>query len=295
MKAIIMAGGNGSRLYPLSKVSSKQLQAVYDKPMIHYPLTVLIAAGIRAFCIITTPQDKYRFEQLLADGTQWGISIEYRTQASPDGIGQAFLIAETFIGSDNVALMLGDNIFFGGDAFPRAMAEFRTGATIFAYQVNNPSAYGVVEFDREGKAVSLEEKPEVPRSQFAVPGLYLYDNRVVAIAKGIKPSTRGELEITDINRAFMELGELYVRRLSRGFAWLDAGTSRALQEASAYIETIERRQGVKLGCPEEAALVRGFLDIEQFSAVAAAMPTCEYRTYLEIVAAEARRARAVER
>lgn len=295
MKAIIMAGGSGSRLYPLSKVSSKQLQAVNDKPMIYYPLTVLIAAGIREFCIITTPQDQYRFEQLLADGTQWGISIEYRTQASPDGIGQAFLIAETFVGSDNVALMLGDNIFFGGDAFPRAMSEFQSGATIFAYQVLNPSAYGVVEFDRDGRAVSIEEKPESPRSQFAVPGLYLYDNRVVGIAKTMKPSARGELEITDINRAYMQLGELHVRRLSRGFAWLDAGTSRTLQEASAYIDTIERRQGVKLGCPEEAALVRGFLDVDQFAAVAAAMPACEYRAYLEVVAAEARRVRGAER
>lgn len=281
-----MAGGNGSRLYPLSKVSSKQLQAVYDKPMIYYPLTVLIAAGIREFCIITTPQDQPRFEQLLEDGRQWGISIEYRLQPSPDGIGQAFLIAEDFVGQDSVALMLGDNIFFGGDAFPRAMAEFRSGATVFAYHVTNPGEYGVVEFDREGRAVSIEEKPAEPRSPFAVPGLYLYDSRVVAIAKSIKPSRRGELEITDINRAYLEMGELYVRRLSRGFAWLDAGTSRSLQEASAYIETIERRQGVKLGCPEEAALVRGFLSLEQFRAVAAKMPPCEYRSYLERAALE---------
>lgn len=281
-----MAGGNGSRLYPLSRVSSKQLQAVYDKPMIYYPLTVLIAAGIREFCLITTPQDQPRFEQLLEDGRQWGISIEYRLQASPDGIGQAFLIAEDFVGSDNVALMLGDNIFFGGDAFPRAMAEFRSGATVFAYHVTNPQDYGVVEFDREGKAVSIEEKPEEPKSPFAVPGLYLYDSRVVGIAKSIKPSRRGELEITDINRSYLEMGELYVRRLSRGFAWLDAGTSRSLQEASAYIETIERRQGVKLGCPEEAALVRGFLTLEQFLDVAARMPACEYRSYLERAALE---------
>lgn len=281
-----MAGGNGSRLYPLSRVSSKQLQAVYDKPMIYYPLTVLIAAGIREFCLITTPQDQPRFEQLLEDGRQWGISIEYRLQASPDGIGQAFLIAEDFVGSDNVALMLGDNIFFGGDAFPRAMAEFRSGATVFAYHVTNPQDYGVVEFDREGKAVSIEEKPDEPKSPFAVPGLYLYDSRVVDFAKSITPSRRGELEITDINRAYLDMGELYVRRLSRGFAWLDAGTSRSLQEASAYIETIERRQGVKLGCPEEAALVRGFLTLEQFRNVAARMPACEYRSYLERAALE---------
>lgn len=289
MKAIIMAGGSGSRLYPLSKISSKQLQAVYDKPMIYYPLTVLIAAGLREFCIITTPQDQPHFERLLADGRHWGISIEYRLQPRPEGIGQAFLIAESFVGSDSVALMLGDNIFFGGDAFPRAMAEFRSGAAVFAYHVKNPQEYGVVEFDKDGKALSIEEKPAQPRSSFAVPGIYLYDNRVVEIAKSIRPSARGELEITDINRAYLAMGELYVRRLSRGFAWLDAGTSRTLQEASAYIETIERRQGIKLGCPEEAAFVRGFLSLEQFRSVIASMPQCEYRAYLETVAAEAAR------
>jgi len=235
VKAIIMAGGNGSRLYPLSKVSSKQLQAVYDKPMIYYPLTVLIAAGIRAFCVITTPQDQPRFEQLLGDGRQWGICIEYRLQPAPEGIGQAFLIAEDFVGQESVALMLGDNIFFGGDAFPRAMAEFRSGATVFAYHVTNPEEYGVVEFDREGRAVSIEEKPSQPKSPYAVPGLYLYDSRVVAIAKSIKPSHRGELEITDINRAYLDMGELYVRRLSRGFAWLDAGTSRSLTSSSTCL------------------------------------------------------------
>ena len=281
-----MAGGSGSRLYPLSKVYSKQLQAVYDKPMIYYPLTVLIAAGIREFCIITTPQDQPRFEQLIEDGKQWGISIEYRLQHRPDGIGQAFLIAEDFVGGDSVALMLGDNIFFGGDAFPRAMAEFTSGATIFAYHVTNPNEYGVVEFDRHGRAISIEEKPAVPKSPFAVPGLYLYDSRVVAIAKATAPSARGELEITDINRAYLEMGELYVRRLSRGFAWLDAGTSRSLQEASAYIETIERRQAIKLGCPEEAAFVRGFLNLSEFRAVVSRMPNCDYRTYLERIASE---------
>jgi len=289
MKAIIMAGGTGSRLYPLSKVSSKQLQAVYDKPMIYYPLTVLIAAGIREFCLITTPEDMPRFENLLGDGARWGISIEYRAQPTPGGIAQAFLIADTFIGSDTVALMLGDNIFFGGDAFPRAMREFSTGATIFAYQVTNPHEYGVVTFDAEGLATSIEEKPEQPRSSFAVPGLYLYDNQAVDIAKSIEPSARGELEITDVNRAYMSRGALHVRRLSRGFAWLDAGTSRTLHEASAYIETIERRQGVKLGCPEEAALVRGFISVDQFDAIVASMPRCEYRSYLKGVAHETRR------
>ena len=287
MKAIILAGGGGSRLYPLTRVASKQLQAVYDKPMIYYPLTVLIAAGIRKFCIITTPQDLYRFRQLLGDGTQWGVSIEYREQPEPKGIAQAFLIAETFIRGDSVALMLGDNIFFGGDAFPRAASEFQSGAAIFAYQVKNPKDYGVIEFDDDGKAISIEEKPKEPRSSFAVPGIYLYDEKVVAIAKSIRLSARGELEITDINRVYLEKGELFVRRLGRGFAWLDAGTSSALQEASAYVETIERRQGVKLGCPEEAALVRGFLSLEQFNALLRTMPECEYRDYLHGVAREA--------
>jgi glucose-1-phosphate thymidylyltransferase len=293
MKAIIMAGGNGSRLYPLTKVSSKQLQAVYDKPMIYYPLTVLIAAGIRHFCIIATPYDLPRFRDLLSDGRAWGISIEYREQASPNGIAEAFLIAENFIGTDSVTLMLGDNIFFGGDAFPRAMNEFRSGASIFAYHVTNPHEYGVVEFDKDGKVLSIEEKPAMPRSPFAIPGIYLYDNRVVGFAKSIGPSPRGELEITDINRLYMQRGELYVRRLSRGFAWLDAGTSQALQEAAAYIETIERRQGVKLGCPEEAALVRGFLCLDDFVEIVARMPACQYRSYLEGVAAELRRSEAI--
>lgn len=288
MKAIILAGGNGSRLYPLTLVASKQLQAVYDKPMIYYPLTVLIAGGIRDFCIITTPHDLPRFEQLLGDGRKWGITIEYREQPRPGGIGQAFLIAESFVRKESVVLMLGDNIFFGGDAFPRAMAEFRSGATVFAYHVKDPQRYGVVEFDRDGRALSLEEKPENPRSSYAVPGIYLYDNQVVEIAKEINPSTRGELEITDINRVYMERGQLRVHRLSRGFAWLDAGTSGALQEASAYIETIERRQGVKIGCPEEAALVRGFLSLDAYERLLASMPSCEYRDYLTGVAAETR-------
>jgi len=289
MKAIIMAGGNGSRLYPLSKISSKQLQAVYDKPMIYYPLTVLIASGICEFCIITTEHDLPHFKRLLEDGSQLGISIEYRIQEKPAGIAQAFLIAESFIENDNIALMLGDNIFFGGSAFPNAMTEFKSGATIFAYQVKNPSDFGVIEFDLNGKALTIEEKPKIPRSQFAVPGLYLYDNQVVKIAKNLKPSARGELEITDINREYLEMGELNVRRLSRGFVWLDVGTSGALQEASNYIEIIERRQGVKLGCPEEAAFVRGFLSQSDIQRIAGAMPGCEYRSYLERTLAEAQR------
>lgn len=289
MKAILLAGGSGSRLYPLNQISSKQLQAVFDKPMIYYPITVLIAAGVREFCLISTPHDLPRFRKLLGDGARWGISIEYREQPHPEGIAQAFLIAADFVASDNVVLMLGDNIFSGGDDFPRAMAEFHSGATIFAYHVKDPERYGVVEFDRDGKALSIEEKPAMPKSGYAVPGIYIYDNQVLEIARSIKPSSRGELEITDVNREYLRADQLRVHRLSRGFAWLDAGTSTALQEASAYIEAIERRQGVKIGCPEEAALVRGFLTLNQFEALLECMPNCEYRDYLVSVAAETRR------
>jgi glucose-1-phosphate thymidylyltransferase len=286
MKAIILAGGAGSRLYPLTLVASKQLQAVYDKPMVYYPLTVLIASGIREFCIISTPQDLPRYQQLLGDGSQWGLSFEYREQAKPEGIAQAFIIADTFVGNDAVTLMLGDNIFFGGDAFPRAMADFKGGATIFAYRVKDPERYGVVEFGKDDIAISIEEKPKKPKSNYAVPGIYIYDNEVVALAKALKPSTRGELEITDINRIYLERGNLRVARLNRGFAWLDAGTSTSLQEASAYIAAVENRQGLKIGCPEEAALVRGFLNMEKFKALLSTMPNCEYRSYLEGVAEE---------
>ena len=289
MKAIILAGGAGSRLYPLTLVASKQLQAVYDKPMIYYPLTVLIAAGIKEFCLISTPTDVPRFRELLKDGSQWGISIEYREQPSPDGIAQAFLIAEDFVGDDSVCLMLGDNIFFGGDHFPRAFKSFSSGATIFAYHVSDPQRYGVVEFDNAGKALAIEEKPKVPKSNYAVPGIYIYDNQVIEITKNLKPSARGELEITDVNRTYLDNGMLSVHRLSRGFAWLDAGTSSSLQEASAYIATVERRQGVKIGCPEEAALIRSFLSIDDFERLLKDLPNCEYRTYLETVAAEYRR------
>ncbi|CUJ17609.1 glucose-1-phosphate thymidylyltransferase RfbA [Achromobacter sp. 2789STDY5608621] len=289
MKAIILAGGKGTRLYPLNLVASKQLQAVYDKPMIYYSLTVLVASGIREFCLITTPYDLSRFEALLGDGSQWGISIQYREQPRPEGIAQAFLIAESFIGDDKVVLMLGDNIFSGGDAFPRALADFKSGASIFAYRVKDPQRYGVIEFDVQGKALSIEEKPAKPRSNYAVPGVYIYDNQVVGIARALRPSARHELEITDVNRAYLELDQLRVHRLSRGFAWLDAGTSTALQEASSYIQTIEKRQDVKIGCPEEAALMRGFLSISQFEALLQTMPECEYRAYLQRVAEDVRR------
>jgi glucose-1-phosphate thymidylyltransferase len=290
MKGIILAGGAGSRLYPLTLVASKQLQPVYDKPMVYYPLTTLIESGVRELCLISTPQDLPRFRSLLGDGSAWGVSIDYREQPRPGGIAQAFLIAESFIGADAVTLILGDNIFFGGDAFPRAFSQFKDGATIFGYHVTDPERYGVVEFDADGRAVSIEEKPKQPRSSFAVPGVYLYDNDVVGIARGLKPSPRGELEITDVNVEYLRRGRLNVVRLSRGFAWLDAGTSSSLHEASAYVQTIEKRQGIKIGCPEEAAFRRGFLSLPQLESLLASMPRCEYRDYLErSVVAEARR------
>lgn len=288
LKGIILAGGAGSRLYPLTLVASKQLQPVYDKPMVYYPLTTLIESGVREFCLISSPHDLPRFRQLLGDGNQWGIRIEYREQAKPEGIAQAFLIAESFIGSDSVTLILGDNIFYGGDTFQKAFAEFTTGATIFGYHVNDPERYGVVEFDAEGKAVSIEEKPKQPKSDYAVPGLYIFDNAVVGITKAMKPSARGELEITDVNVEYMRRGQLRVGRLHRGFAWLDAGTSSSLHDASAYVQTIEKRQGIKIGCPEEAAFRRGFLSAEQFEALIGKIPECEYRDYLAGVLAEAR-------
>jgi glucose-1-phosphate thymidylyltransferase len=289
MKGIILAGGAGSRLFPLTLVASKQLQPVYDKPMVYYPLTTLIESGIREFCLISTPQDIPRFRQLLGDGAAWGLSIEYREQAKPEGIAQAFLIAESFIGKDSVTLILGDNVFYGGDGFNRAFADFREGATIFGYHVNDPERYGVVEFDDHGKAISIEEKPSQPKSNYAVPGLYLYDNQVVPITKALKPSARGELEITAVNVEYLRRGQLRVQRLNRGFAWLDAGTSSSLHEASAYVQTIEKRQGIKIGCPEEAAFRNGFLSLAQLETLVNRIPKCEYREYLAALLAETRR------
>src|SRR5205807_1447371 len=289
MKGIILAGGAGSRLFPLTLVASKQLQPVYDKPMVYYPLTTLIEGGVGEFCLISTPQDLPRFRQLLGDGTAWGLSIDYREQARPGGIAQAFIIAESFIGKDAVTLILGDNIFYGGDGFQKAFAEFKSGASIFGYHVNDPERYGVVEFNGSGQAISIEEKPKQAKSNYAVPGLYIYDNNVVTISKNLKPSVRGELEITDVNVEYLRRGELHVHRLSRGFAWLDAGTSSSLHEASAYVQTIEKRQGVKIGCPEEAAFRKGFLSLKQFEDLAAKMPKCEYGTYLVEAVAEAKR------
>jgi glucose-1-phosphate thymidylyltransferase len=289
MKGIILAGGAGSRLFPLTLVASKQLQPVYDKPMVYYPLTTLIEAGIRELCLISTPQDLPRFRQLLGDGSSWGLTIDYREQAKPEGIAQAFLIAESFIGKDGVTLILGDNVFYGGDSFYKAFADFKGGATIFGYHVNDPERYGVVEFDGNGQAISIQEKPKQPRSNYAVPGLYIFDNSVVTVTRNLKPSARGELEITDVNVEYMRRKQLHVHRLSRGFAWLDAGTSSSLHEASAYVQTIEKRAGIKIGCPEEAAFRRGFLTLERLEALTAKMPKCEYRDYLTEVIAEAKR------
>jgi glucose-1-phosphate thymidylyltransferase len=288
MKGIILAGGAGSRLYPLTLVASKQLQPVYDKPMVYYPLTTLIEGGIRDLCLVSTPHDLPRFKQMLGNGSRFGVTLEYREQPEPRGIAQAFLIAESFIGEDNVALILGDNIFYGSDVFYRKIAEFKSGAMIFGYHVNDPERYGVVEIDAEGRAISIEEKPKRPKSDLAVPGLYLYDNNVVAIAKSLKPSARGELEISDLNVVYLRQEKLHVHRLSRGFAWLDAGTSSSLHDASAYVQAIEKRAGIKIGCPEEAAFRAGFLKLAQLEDLTGRMPNCEYRAYLNEVIAEAK-------
>jgi len=282
MRGIILAGGSGTRLYPVTLGVSKQLVPVYDKPMIYYPLSVLMLAGIRDILIISTPQDTPRFEQLLGDGSQWGLNLQYKVQDSPDGLAQAFIIGEEFIGDDNVALVLGDNIFYGHDLPKELEAAVNqiSGDTVFAYHVNDPERYGVVEFDKEGIAVSLEEKPLEPKSNYAVTGLYFYDNSVVNMAKSLKPSPRGELEITDINRLYMEQGSLSVAMMGRGYAWLDTGTHHSLIEASNFIQTIEQRQGLKVSCPEEIAYRKGFIDAEQVKKLAAPLSKNEYGQYL---------------
>jgi glucose-1-phosphate thymidylyltransferase len=257
--------------------------------MVYYPLTTLIEGGIRDLCLISTPYDLPRFRQLLGDGSRFGLTIDYREQEKPAGIAQAFLIAESFIGKDGVTLILGDNIFYGDGTFQCVFSEFKSGATIFGYHVHDPERYGVVEFDTQGKAVSIEEKPKSPKSNYAVPGLYIYDNEIISIAKNLKPSARGELEITAVNVEYLRRGQLRVQRLNRGFAWLDAGTSSSLHDASAYVQTIEKRAGIKIGCPEEAAFRHGILTLPQLEDCTVKMPKCEYRDYLYEVVSEAKR------
>ncbi|MGH9855996.1 MAG: glucose-1-phosphate thymidylyltransferase RfbA [Blastocatellia bacterium] len=282
MKGIILAGGSGTRLYPITTSVSKQLLPIYDKPMIYYPLSTLMLAGIREILVITTPQDQAQFQRLLGDGSRYGLRIEYAAQPSPDGLAQAFIIGREFVGRDEVALILGDNIFHG-QGLPddlRRAAERREGATVFAYQVRDPERYGVVEFDADGRAISLEEKPKQPHSTWAVTGLYFYDNRVLDVTRELKPSARGELEITDVNRTYLEWGALHVEKLGRGIAWLDTGTHESLQQASSFIQTLQERQGLMVACLEEIAYHLGWITAADVARIAEPMKKNDYGRYL---------------
>jgi len=288
MKGIILAGGSGTRLYPVTQTISKQLLPVYDKPMIYYPLSVLMLSGIRDILIISTPQDTPRFETLLGTGEQWGLRFSYAVQPSPDGLAQAFLIGREFLGNDSCCLVLGDNVFYGHEFADtlRDAAARQSGATVFAYAVNDPERYGVVEFDEQRRAISLEEKPAKPKSRYAVTGIYFYDNQVVNVAENLKPSARGELEITDVNRWYLERGQLRTEVLGRGIAWLDTGTHDSLIDASNFIQTIEHRQGLKVACPEEIAFRLGYIDAVQLEALAVRLGKSSYAEYLRRLVAE---------
>jgi glucose-1-phosphate thymidylyltransferase len=285
MKGIILAGGSGTRLHPLTRTVSKQLLPIYNKPMVYYPLSTLMLSGIREILVITTPQDQEAFQHLLGDGVDIGLRLEYRAQPRPDGLAQAFLIGDSFVGSDRVALALGDNIFYGAhfSDYLRTAASRTAGATVFGYWVRDPERYGVVEFDGNGQAVSLEEKPLKPKSSYAVTGLYFYDNQVIDIARSLKPSTRGELEITDVNRRYLERGQLQVEKLARGIAWLDTGTHEALMQASNYIQAIEERQGLMVACLEEIAFRMGYISSGDLERIAARMASSAYGQYLRSV------------